>query len=103
MLNLEYNFSLIRSRYHLYGVIGKCFREDTCYDMLCYMIFQIMSIAVFNSFWLEILCFCKNGDLIKSVQICPNYGIRIIVKPSQLIRLIGSLSARSFLEIGSQL
>jgi hypothetical protein len=64
MLNLEYDFDRIRSRYHLYVVIGKCFREDTCYDMLCYMIFQIMGITLFNSIWLEILCFYKNNDLI---------------------------------------
>ena len=95
MLNLEYDFDRIRSHYHLYVVIGKCFREDTCYDMLCYMIFQIMSTTLFNLIWKELLYFYKNNDLIKPVQIRPNHGtIRICndyAKPSRLIRLIGFL------------
>jgi hypothetical protein len=82
MLNLEYDFDRIRSRYHLYAMIGKCFREDTCYDVLCYMLFQIMSTTLFNSIWLEILSFYKNNDLIKPVQIHLNYGTMTIVKPN---------------------
>jgi hypothetical protein len=38
MLNLENDFDLIRSRYHLYAMIGKCLREDTllrCCVMRC--------------------------------------------------------------------
>jgi hypothetical protein len=42
--------------------------------MLCHMIFQIMSTTLFNLIWKELLCFYKNNDLIKPVQICPNHG-----------------------------
>ena len=59
MLNLENDFARIRFRYHWYAMIGKCVREDICYDMLCYLIFQITGITRFNSIWLEIFCFYK--------------------------------------------
>ena len=95
MLNLECDFDPIRSCYHLYVLIGKRFREDTCYDMLCCKIFRIMSITLFNSIWLEILYFYKNNGLIKPVQLRPKHKTIMIcnkyAKLSRLILLFGLL------------
>jgi hypothetical protein len=44
MLNLENDFARIRFRYHWYAMIGKCLREDTCYDVVsCDVLYLIVS------------------------------------------------------------
>ena len=77
MLNLEYDYAWIRSRYDSYAVIGKWFWECSCYDMLCHKIFQIMSTPLFNLTWKEILCFIKNY-LIKPMWMRLNRGMFLI-------------------------
>lgn len=44
MLNLENDFARIQFHYHWYAMIGKCIRQDTCYDAVsCDVLYLIVS------------------------------------------------------------